>query len=102
MMIVSNSSVLISLSRIGKLALLKDLYTEVHIPEAVWQEAVVNGEGQVGSDEIKTAPWIRTERVKNLELMRALRQELDALRDVAGFRIAEDLYRRVLKDEKEA
>jgi uncharacterized protein len=162
MMVVSNSSALINLSRIGKLTLLRDLYTEVHIPEAVWQEAVVSGEGQVGANEIKIAPWIRTERVKNVGLVKALRQELDAgeaeaialaleaqaelllmderlgrdtarhlglrfigligvlveakrrmlipaikaeldaLRDAAGFRIAEDLYRRVLEDEKEA
>jgi uncharacterized protein len=162
MMVVSNSSALINLSRIGKLTLLRDLYTEVHIPEAVWQEAVVRGEGQAGANEIKMAPWIRTERVKNLGLVKALRQELDAgeaeaialaleaqaelllmderlgrdtarhlglrfigligvlveakkrrliptikaeldaLRDVAGFRIAQELYRRVLEDEKEA
>jgi len=44
-MVVSNSSALINLARIGKLELLEDLYGEVCIPEAVWQEAVVKGEG---------------------------------------------------------
>lgn len=42
-MVVSDSSALINLARIGKLALLRDLYGEVYIPEAVWQEAVVRG-----------------------------------------------------------
>jgi predicted nucleic acid-binding protein len=43
-MVVSDSSALINLARIGKLALLRDLYGEIYIPEAVWQEAVVRGE----------------------------------------------------------
>jgi len=38
-MVVSNSSALINLARIGKLELLRDLYGVVCIPEAVWQEA---------------------------------------------------------------
>lgn len=161
-MVVSNSSALINLARIGKLALLRDLYVEVCIPEAVWQEAVVKGEGQAGANEIKAAVWIKALRVKNAELVKALRQELDpgeseaialaletqaelllmderlgrdtarhlglpftgligllveakrkglissirqeldALRDIAGFRIADSLYWRILRDEKEA
>jgi len=77
-MIVSDASPLINLARIGKLALLRDLYGEIHIPKAVWQEAVEKGEGQAGADEIKAAPWIKSHTVKNAELVRALRQELDA------------------------
>jgi hypothetical protein len=161
-MVVSDSSALINLARIGKLALLRDLYGEVYIPEAVWQEAVVRGKGQAGASEIKSAPWVKAQRVKNSELVKALRQELDpgeaeaialaletraelllmderlgrdtarhlgltftgligllvqgkrkglipsikheldALRDIAGFRIADSLYWRILHDEKEA
>jgi predicted nucleic acid-binding protein len=161
-MVVSNSSALINLGRIGKLDLLRDLYGEVCIPQAVWQEAVVNGEGQAGAGEIKSAPWIKAQSVKNTELVKVLQQELDAgkaeaialasetqaelllmderlgrdtarhlglrftgligllidgkrkglilsikkeldaLRDVAGFRIADSLYRQILRDEKEA
>jgi predicted nucleic acid-binding protein len=161
-MVVSNSSALINPARIGKHELLRDLYGVVCIPEAVWQEAVVKGEGQAGASEIKSAPWIKAQGVKNAELVKALRQELDpgeaeaialaletqaelllmderlgrdtarhlglrftgligllveakrkglianikgeldALRDVAGFRIADSLYRQILRDEKEA
>jgi uncharacterized protein len=161
-MVVSDSSALINLARIGKLAILRDLCGEVYIPEAVWQEAVVNGQGQAGASEIESAPWIKVQRVKNLELVKALRQELDpgeaeaiglaletsaelllmderlgrdtarhlglnfvgligllieakrkglipsikheldALRDIAGFRIADSLYFRILYDVKEA
>jgi hypothetical protein len=39
---------------------------------------------------------------KRRRLIPTIKAELDALRDVAGFRIAQELYWRVLKDEKEA
>ena len=38
MRVVSNASPLINLARIGKLTLLRDLYGELIVPEAVWQE----------------------------------------------------------------
>ena len=78
MTVVSDSSVLFILARIGKLMVLRDLYGEVYIPEAVWKEAVVQGEGQAGASEIKSASWVNKQSVKNSELVKALRQELDA------------------------
>lgn len=160
--IVSNASPLINLARIGKLELLHQLYGEISIPEAVWQEIVVEGAGQPGADEVKSAPWIKRRSVTNQGLVRTLRQELDAgeaeaialalameaalllmeehagretarylglhcigligvlieakhkglinavkphldaLRDVAGFRVSDLLYQRILQDEGEA
>jgi len=75
---VSNASPLINLARIGKLGLLRQLYCELTIPEAIWQEVVVDGQGQPGADEIRTAPWIKTQPVSNRQLVQALKQELDA------------------------
>ncbi|CAG0963865.1 MAG: hypothetical protein MPEBLZ_02775 [Candidatus Methanoperedens nitroreducens] len=45
-MIVSNSTILIYLAKIGKLNLLKKLFTEVFIPVEVFNEVVVNGKEQ--------------------------------------------------------
>ncbi len=42
MIVVSNTSPLINLSRIGQLGLLRQLYNELLLPEAVWQEVVVS------------------------------------------------------------
>jgi predicted nucleic acid-binding protein len=78
MIIVSNASPLINLARIGKLDLLHDLYSELIIPEAVWHEVVVEGIGQPGADEMKTALWVKTQVVTNRQLVQSLRQELDA------------------------
>ena len=55
MSIVSNSSALINLARIGRLDILQQLYVEVTIPEAVWHEVVVEGAGQLGADTVKDA-----------------------------------------------
>jgi predicted nucleic acid-binding protein len=161
MSIVSNASPLIGLARLGQLKLLLQLYGDLTIPEAVWQEVVLEGAGQPGAEEIETAGWIQVQPVANRELVQALRQDLDAgeaeaialalevgaefllmdeclgrevaqhldvrcvgligvlieakrkgligeirtlldaLRDVAGFRISESLYQRVLRDEGE-
>ena len=78
MSVVCNSSPLINLARIGHLDLLRQLYGEVVIPEAVWHEVVVAGVGQPGADEVRAAPWVRRRPVENKHLVRALRQELDA------------------------
>ncbi|RLD99964.1 MAG: DUF3368 domain-containing protein [Aquificota bacterium] len=78
MSIVSNTSVLINLARIGKLDLLCQLYGELVIPEAVWKEVVIKGAGQPGVDEIKAAAWIEVRPVTNRQLVHALRQDLDA------------------------
>jgi predicted nucleic acid-binding protein len=78
MIVVSNTSPLINLARIGRLDLLHQLYGEVLLPEAVWQETVINGTGQAGADEIRTAAWVKIQAVSNQPMVRALRQELDA------------------------
>jgi len=159
--VVSNASPLINLARIGHLDLLQAVYSELAIPQAVWEEVVVEGAGQPGAEQVRQANWIRVHPVTNRHLVKALRQDLDAgeaeaialaaesgaelliiderlgretarhlglqcvgligvlveakhrgiiqaikpyldlLRDVAGFRIRDDLYQRVLEDEAE-
>ena len=78
MSVVSNSSLLINLARIGRLNLLSQLYGELVIPETVWHEVVLQGAGQAGASEIETATWVRVLPVSNRQLVRALRYELDA------------------------
>ncbi len=49
-MIVSNSTVLIYLAKIGKLSLLKELFREVSIPAEVFAEVVIRGKEQQHPD----------------------------------------------------
>jgi len=74
--IVSNASPLINLARLGKLELLRQLYGELMIPEAVWREVVVEGRGQPGAEEVEAATWIKRQAVRNTQLVRALEQNL--------------------------
>jgi len=78
MSVVSNASPLINLARIGKLGLLRQLYGELVIPEAVRHEVIVEGVGQPGAREVEVAAWFETRAVTNRHLVRALQQELDA------------------------
>lgn len=78
MRVVSNSSALINLARIGKLTLLRELFGVLIVPDAVWQEVVVEGAGQPGADEIGSADWIQRQAVVNMQLVQALQQDLDA------------------------
>jgi predicted nucleic acid-binding protein len=75
--VVCNSSPLIHLARIWELDLLRDLFEEVLVPEAVYRECVIEGGERDDAAKIKTASWIRIIRIKNIELKKALNSFLD-------------------------
>ncbi len=56
---ISDSSALILYSAIDRLDLLHDLYGEVVVPPAVWDEVVVQGAGRLGAADVATSRWIR-------------------------------------------
>ena len=64
MIVVSNSSPLIHLSRIGLLNLLPKLFGSVHISQQVYEEVAVDGLGEPGSQEVTEAQWIIREDVE--------------------------------------
>lgn len=78
MKVVSNASVLISLSAIGKLVLLHERFPEgVLAPEAVWREVVQEGGERPGAREVAGAEWIIVQRVRAEAVVHLLRAELD-------------------------
>jgi predicted nucleic acid-binding protein len=74
---VSNASPLINLARIGQLDLLRAVYGEIWIPEAVRREVVEEGAGQSGAQEVQVADWIKTQIITNRPLVQALGRDLD-------------------------
>ena len=58
MIVVSNSSPLITLARIGRLDLLRLLFGRVHIASEVHQEVVVSGAGRPAAAAVQRADWI--------------------------------------------
>lgn len=58
MILVSDSSPLITLARAGHLGLLRELSRQVIIPRAVHHEVVVRGAGMPGAEEVRRFSWI--------------------------------------------
>jgi uncharacterized protein len=78
MIVVADSSPLIALCRIARLELLHDLFGQLAIPNAVWQEVVAGHPGKAGVTEIAAADWIKQHTVKDRLLVNLLRQDLGA------------------------
>lgn len=72
MIVVANSSPLISLSAINSLHLLRSLYATIYIPLAVYQEVVVIGKGKAGAKEVAGALWIRCRHVQSARVVSEL------------------------------
>lgn len=114
MILVLDSSALITLARIGRLDLLRQIAGTVHIPEAVYEEVVQAGQGRHGSVEVAHAQWIFRHDVHDRAAVTRLRsrvgrgeaeaivlgQELQAdalvLDDATARRVAEAERRNVL------
>ena len=58
MIVVSNSSPLVALARIGRLTLLASFYKRILIPVEVQHEVTVAGRGLPGAEEVRNANWI--------------------------------------------
>ena len=103
MKVISNSSVLIGLSGIGRLELLHHRFPEgVIIPDAVWKEVVETGHGRAGAKQVSDAEWIERRQIQNHAFATALQTTLDqgeAEVIALGLEIGADL---LLLDEKTA
>jgi uncharacterized protein len=78
MRVVSNTSPIIALACAGRLDLLRGLYSQIVIPNAVFDEIAVVGAGEPGAREVVESPWIKRQPALNGPLVTALRLELDA------------------------
>lgn len=59
MLVVSDTSPIINLASIRHLHLLPELFTEIVIPTAVFDEIAGEGNNEPGSVEVKTASWVK-------------------------------------------
>lgn len=57
--VVTNTTPVISLSLVGQLQLLEQLYGEVLLPPAVYREVLVGGRTKIGVTELQNAHWLR-------------------------------------------
>jgi predicted nucleic acid-binding protein len=99
--VISDSTPLIALSKVKRVNVLERIFGNIYIPEAVWDEVVEEGKGLSGS-EIKNLDWIKVEKVKERNVLRALSDQFGkGEREVIGLAI-ESVNPIVLIDEKAA
>ena len=78
MIVVSNTTPLIGLASIQRFQLLEQLFHEIQIPQAVYDEAVVAGREEGGAKrEVQAAAWIKIVPVKDRLAVDMLLGELD-------------------------
>jgi len=75
--VIVNTTPIISLSILGLLELLKNMYGEVIVPSAVHKEVLAGGKYGIGVREYIDASWIQKKEIKN----RALRKHYFDLDD---------------------
>ena len=74
--VIANSTPLIALAKINRLDLLKEVYSQIVIPKAVYEEVAISGKGKKGSVEITKAKWIKVKEVRDEKLKKFLQLEL--------------------------
>lgn len=78
MIVVSNTTPLIGLASIQRFDLLRRIFGEVHIAQAVYSETVIMGHTIGGAkQEVATATWIRIVSIKDRLAVEVLLDEMD-------------------------
>ncbi len=104
-LVVSDSSTLIHLAAIGRLALLKEFYGRITVPPAVWREVVEEGKGRAGAIEVeqaRQAGWIEVVAPADTALLRLLGRDLDDGESAVIALAVEQRAALVLLDESDA
>lgn len=77
MIVVSDSTVLIGLAKIGKLDFLRQVFSKISVPEEVFLEVAEKGAGKPGSKSIKDTQWIEVIPIKDKTQVDLLMVSLD-------------------------
>lgn len=82
MIVISDTTPIISFLKIEKLDLLKKLYGKIIIPKAVYSELTNNAQYESETELIRNCDFIQVEQVKNT-------QSLEILKKVSGLDLGE-------------
>ena len=77
MIVVSDTSPILNLARIGRLELLPALYHQVIIPEAVYEELTVSKADLPPGIDLSSEPWLTIATPKDQARVQKLREDLD-------------------------
>ncbi len=74
--VISNSSPIIHLAKIGRIHLLQEFYKNIAIPSAVYEECIIEGKDREEVSVIKNADWLNVCPVSKPPFVRLLLSEL--------------------------
>lgn len=77
MKVIVNATPLIALSKINQLNLLNELFSEVIIPQSVYNEVVIQGQNKFGTKDLLNAQWINIQNVPSMTIINPLLLGLD-------------------------
>jgi predicted nucleic acid-binding protein len=77
MIVVSDTSPISNLAAIGQLQLLQQLYKNIIIPTAVYQELLNSGDTDPGALAVQSFSWIQVRSITNISLFQSLTANLD-------------------------
>ncbi len=101
MRLVSDSGPILSFARANRLDVLKAVVEELFIPEAVYDDIVIAGQGKAGARDIADAVWIRKTHVTDTSSADRLSSRLHA-GERQAIVLAKELKLPLLVDEREA
>ncbi|MGE5301889.1 MAG: hypothetical protein ACM3TN_01090 [Alphaproteobacteria bacterium] len=78
MKVVSDSGPLLSFARAGRLDILHQVFGEIVIPDAVFEEITIHGKGKPGATEIEAGSWISCCSVRDKTIPSRLSRNLNA------------------------
>lgn len=102
MIVVSSTTPLIGPASIQRFGLLEQLFAEIQIPRAVYDEAMAAGhEAGSAGREVASANWVRIVlKAKQVGLLSAIRPDMEGLRH-QGFSLSQMVFDAVLKQAGE-
>ena len=102
MIVVSDTTPILSLFKIGQLELLEGLFGQISVPMAVYNEIAVLGKGKAGHDALDAVSYIHVKEIQNTMAASLLRSQLD-YGEAEAIVLARELEADVLLlDEKKA
>jgi len=76
MIVIADSTCLISLAHISKFDLLKELFGKIVVPQAVFDEVVYMGGNRPGQNELRNSSWVEVITIKDRLAVEALTTDL--------------------------
>ncbi|RMG12173.1 MAG: DUF3368 domain-containing protein [Cyanobacteria bacterium J055] len=77
MRIVSNTSPISNLAKVGQLDLVRQIYGQILIPVAVYDELLNERAGETVITAVRSATWLEVQPVQNQELVSELRNRIN-------------------------